>query len=173
MNKLITSLFILFLFGCAGIIGHTTGSFEYIAIPQPAIENPTFSVYVKGYYQDRNAWLKEQIESALMHQKISVLTYTNSRQFVTTTSGEGKSASAQDNSGIALAKDKVEVTTTSEFQSLVKSNYFIQADYDHWTFSIISMKNHEIVAKGTFTSLFVDDIKSNIKVVLREMKIIQ
>ncbi|MGV8059008.1 MAG: hypothetical protein AB2L12_13450 [Smithellaceae bacterium] len=173
MKKTILIIFMFLICGCSGIIHHTVGKFEYIAIPQPAIENPTFSVYVKGYYQDRNAWLKEQIESALMHQKISVLTYTNSKQFVTTTSGEGKSASAQDNSGTALAKDKVDITTTSEFQSLVKSNYFIQADYDHWTFSIISMKNHEIVAKGTFTSLFVDDIRSNVKVILQEMKIIQ
>jgi len=107
-----------------------------------------------------------------MHQKISVLIFNNNKQFVTSTSGEGKSATAQDNSGTSMAKAKVDITTTAEFQSLVKSNYLFQANYDHWTFSIISMKNQEIVAKGTFTSIRVDDIRSNINVILKEMKII-
>lgn len=172
MRNLILILFMFLMLGCAGIIRHTAGTFEYIAIPQPAIENPTFSVYVEGYYRDSNAWLKEQIESALMHQKVSLLTFNNSMQFVTSTSGAGKSATAQDNSGTKLAKDKVDMTTTAEFQSLVKSNYLFQANYDHWTFSVISMKNQEIVAKGTFTSLSVDDIRSNVTVILKEMRII-
>jgi len=165
-------LSIFLICGCSGIIHHALSTFEYITIPQPAIENPTFSVYVEGAYRESNAWLKEQIESALMHQKISVLIFNNNKQFVTSTSGEGKSATAQDNSGTSMAKAKVDITTTAEFQSLVKSNYLFQANYDHWTFSIISMKNQEIVAKGTFTSIRVDDIRSNINVILKEMKII-
>jgi hypothetical protein len=166
MKKLNLILFMFLMFGCAG-------TFEYIAIPQTAIENPTFSVYVEGIYGEYyNTKLKEQIENALMLQKVSVLTLANSKQFVTTTSGEGKSAAAQDNSGVAIAKGKVDITTTAEFQRQVKSDYLFQANYDHWTFSVISMKNQEIVAKGTFTTLHADDIKSNVKIILKEMKII-
>ncbi len=177
MKKLILILFMFLIFGCTEIIRHATGTFEYIAIPQPAIENPTFSVYIfsvygEGYYQLQTTRLKAQIENALMLQKVSVLTFTNSKQFVTTTSGEGKGAVAQDNSGAAIAKGKVDITTTAEFQSQVKSDYLFQAIYDSGTFSVISMKNQEIVAKGTFTTLYADDIKSNVKVILKEMKII-
>ncbi len=173
MKKIAFIAYLLLVFGCSGIIRHSIGTFEYIAIPQTHIENPTFSVHVDGNYRETNTWLKEQIENALMHQKVSVLTFENSKQFVTTTSGEGKSASAQYNSGATVSKGKVDLTTTAEFQSQVKSNYLFKANYEHWTFSVILMRNQEIVAKGTFTSLYVDDIKRNVNVILKELKIIQ
>jgi hypothetical protein len=173
MKKLILIIFIFLILGCGGIIRHTAGKFEYIAIPQPVIENPTFSVYVEGYDRGSNAWLKEQIESSLMHQKVSVLTFNYSPQLVTSTSGEGKSATAQDYSGTTLAKEKVDIKTTTELQSLVKSNYLFHANHDNCTFSVILMKSQKIVAKGTFTSFYVDDIRSNVTVILKEMKIVQ
>lgn len=161
------------ILGCSRFIHHTEGKFEHIVIPQPVIENPTFSVYVEGYDRGSNAWLKEQIESALMHQKVSVLTFNYSPQLVTSTSGEGKSATAQDYSGTTLAKEKVDIKTTTELQSLVKSNYLFHANYDNSTFSVILMKSQRIVAKGTFTALYPDYIRSNVAAILKEMKIVQ
>jgi len=58
MKKLILVIFMFLILGCSDIFRHKAGKFDYIAIPQPVIENPTFSVYVEGYDRGSNACQK-------------------------------------------------------------------------------------------------------------------
>lgn len=172
MKKVLLLILIMVFTGCAWRGQHVPSVFEHVAIPQPPMNNPTFSVYVEGKYQESNSWLKSQIESSLMRLKVAVLAFNNSKQLVSATSGEGKSSSAQDQDLTnSLSKAKVDVKTTIGQQSIINSDYLLQANYDSWAFSIISMKNQEIVANGIFTSLSTDDIRSNLGITLKEMQI--
>ena len=171
MNRLLIFSILLFTFGCAGAIRHASGTFEHIVIKKNVEENPSFAVLVEGYYPEYNSWLKEEIENALMYQKVSVISFGNKRQVITKTTGEGKSLSANNSTGSGISKDKIDVTTTTELQSQINADYLFKANYDHWKFSVILIKTQEIIAKGTFTSLYVNDIKNNIKLILEEMGI--
>lgn len=163
MKKIILAFSILLVIAC---VGHKT--FDPVVIPQPGMVNPTFSVYVDGH-RDGRVWLKEEIENALLREKIRLISFDGHTQFITKTTGEGKSASAQTEIGDTLSKAKVDVTSTSEFQTPVRADYLLKAHYDHWTFTVISMRDQQIVAKGKFTE--TKNVKNNIKTLLRQMGI--
>ena len=173
MKKIIILTLMLSVIGCAQAIRHTAGTFEHIVIRKSTIQNPTFSVYVEERDPYTNIWLKEKIETALMQNNVSVLLFSNTKQLVTTTTGDEKDVSAHDNTGTKLHKGNIDIKSTTQLQSQVKADYLFQANYYPGTFSVISMKNLEIIAKGKFTSFsYEDDIKKNVKTILQEMGII-
>lgn len=170
MNKMIIAFFVVLFTGC-GIIRHNAGTFEHIVVRKPNIKNPSFSVHVEGAYQDQNVWLKEEIENALLFQKVSVFNFKNVKTLVSQTKGEGK-AFTQNRAGDSLSNGNINITSTTEFQSNVKTDLLFLANYDYLKFSIILMDTQEIIAKGTFTAYYSDDIKKNVQIILQEMGII-
>ena len=100
------------------------------------------------------------------------MTFSNNKEIITTTTGEGLKATAQDTEGATLEEGKVDVKTKTGLRSIIKADYLFHANYDNWTFSVIAVRNEEIVAKGTFTSMYVEDIKKNVGTILKEMKIV-
>lgn len=164
MKKTIVFFSLLFIIACAG-----QQKFEPVVLPQTGIVNPTFSVHVEGR-RDGRAWLKEEIENALLRERVRLISFNANPQLVTRTTGEGKIASAQDEIGNTRAKAKVDSTSTTEFQTQVKADFLFNANYDHWTFTVISMKDDQIVAKGKFTE--TKNVKNNVKIILKQMGII-
>lgn len=134
MKKLILFISILLLYGCS-MVHHMAGTFDYVAVPQPFILHPSFSVYGEGAY---GSWLKEKIEFALMRQNVTILMFDNNKQIVTETSGdrieaaaeinseaeaskeEGGKAAAKISSEAKVAGERVDIKTTTGLKSTVK-----------------------------------------------------
>lgn len=148
-----------------------TPTFERI-VKKSTIENPSFAVLIiRGYYPENAVWLTNEIETALLANNVRLFAINNS-QVVSKTSGEIKRASSKSDS-TSVSKEGIDVESTIGINQIdTKATYLFKASYDTRAFKIISIKTEEIIASGTFTSLYSETIKDNINTILKEMGIV-
>jgi hypothetical protein len=173
MKKIIYTLLIVAMASCSAnpFISHKPTNpedeFEHIVIKKAIKQRPTFSVNVDWSSSEYHVWFKNEIEKALMQNRVSILLLDRSKKLVTETDAESKAASAQIDQNNGASKNKVNIISKTELRNETKADYILHADYDLYSFDIIEVESQEIIAKGVFSN----NIKRNIGVIIKKMGI--